>query len=236
VRRETMWQGRRNNRTNLASLLISNTIPGAACMFRRRVIDHALPFPTGPGWAFHDHWLVLVAMALGELAYVDRPLYDYVQHPGAVLGQAVSELEASAQAQSRGLRARLGRWRGFFGRWRSAYFSLYLQRAFHAQVLLARCGADLTRRKRRALWLLVAAARSPLAFAWLAARPARALFGLNETLRLEEVLVRGILWRHLIALRTWGRERPGRSNDDASMPGFEVEIVDSRQRRWLAQH
>ncbi len=93
VRAETLWHGRRNNNTNLASLLISNTIVGAACLFRRRVIDRALPFPDGPGWDFHDHWLALVAMALGEVAYVDRPLYDYVQHPGdprAVLGRAAA--------------------------------------------------------------------------------------------------------------------------------------------------
>jgi glycosyltransferase involved in cell wall biosynthesis len=234
VRGETLWQGRRNNHTNLASLLISNTMVGAACLFRRRVIDRALPFPDGPGWDFHDHWLALVAMGLGDVAYVDRPLYDYVQHPGAILGRVASQQEPSPGVKFGGLRAWLGRWRGFFGRWRSAYFTLYLQREFQAQVLLARCGADLTPRKRRALRLVVAAARSPLAFAWLAVRPARALFGRNETLRVEEVLVKGILWRYLIALRTWRRERPGRSKNDASVPFFEPQSLGRRQRRWLA--
>ena len=42
--------------------------------------------PDAPGVPFHDHWLGLVAMASGDVAYVDRPLYDYVQHPGAVFG------------------------------------------------------------------------------------------------------------------------------------------------------
>ena len=96
VRRDTLWRGRRVNYTNLASLLISNTVPGAASLFRRRAIDRALPFPDGPGWDFHDHWLALVALALGDVAYVDRPLYDYVQHPGAVLGHVVSETPRSA--------------------------------------------------------------------------------------------------------------------------------------------
>jgi glycosyltransferase involved in cell wall biosynthesis len=235
VRAETLWRARRNNHTNLASLLISNSIVGAACLFRRRVIEYALPFPDGPGWDFHDHWLALVAMALGDVAYVDRPLYDYVQHPGAVLGRVVSDPESSARGNPSGLRARLERWRGLLGRWRSAYFTVYLQREFHAQALLVRCGARLTRRKRRALRLIVNAARSPLAFAWLAVRPARALFGRNETLSVEEVLIRGILWRYLIAFRTWGRERPGRSKDDASLPFFEPENLGRRQRRWLAQ-
>jgi glycosyltransferase involved in cell wall biosynthesis len=222
VRGETLWEGRRNNRTNLASLLISNTIVGASCLFRRRVIDHAVPFPAGPGWDFHDHWLALVAMALGDLAYVDRPLYDYVQHPGAVLGRTASATGG-------------GRRGGFLDRWRSVYFSLYLQRAFHADVLLARCGGELTRRKRRVLRRMVAAAGSPVAFAWLAARPARALFGRNETLLVESVLVRGILWRHLIALRTGRRERPGRAKDDASFPAFAPHNLGRRQRRWLAR-
>jgi glycosyltransferase involved in cell wall biosynthesis len=234
VREETLWRGRRNNRTNLASLVISNTIVGASCLFRRRVIERALPFPGGPGWDFHDHWLALVAMALGEVSYVDRPLYDYVQHPRAVLGRAASSPEASADPDQ-GLRARLGRWRGFPDRWRAAYFRLYLQRELQAQVLLARCAAELTRRKRRALRLLVGAGRSPLAFAWLAVRPARQLYGRNETLRVESILVRGILWRYLIALRTWRRERPGRAMDDASLPAFAPQNLGRRERRWLAR-
>jgi glycosyltransferase involved in cell wall biosynthesis len=234
VRATTLWRGRRNNRSNLASLLISNTVPGAACLFRRRVIDRALPFPTGPGWDFHDHWLALVAMALGDVAYVDRPLYDYVQHPGAVLGGAAWSEETSGSAKPRRVRAALEGRRGFLGRWRSAYFNLYLQRDLHARILLARCESELTPRKRRALRLLVGAARAPLALAWLAARPVRAVVGRNETLREEELLVRGILWRHLIAMRTGRRERPGRQAEDASLPSSFPRRFGSRQRRWLA--
>jgi glycosyltransferase involved in cell wall biosynthesis len=234
VRAMSLWRGRRNNLSNLASLLISNTFPGAACLFRRRVIDRALPFPTGPGWDFHDHWLALVAMSLGEVAYVDRPLYDYVQHPGAVLGRAASSREPAASGKSGRLRAWLERRRGFFSRWREAYFSLYLERDLHARVLLARCEPDLNARKRRALRLMVGAVRSPLAFAWLAARPARALIGRNETLGAEDELVRGILWRHLIAIRTGRRERPGRQASDASLRSAFPRRLGSRQRRWLA--
>jgi glycosyltransferase involved in cell wall biosynthesis len=231
VRRETLWSGRRNNHTNLASLLISNTIAGAASLFRRRVIEYAIPFPDGPGWQFHDHWLALVAMALGEVVYVDRPLYDYVQHPGAVLGRAASDPEPSRPR----LCARLERWRGFLDRWRAAYFHAYLDREVQAQTLLARCGAAVARRKRRALRLLINAERSPVAFAWLVVRPARALLGRNETLRFEEVLVRGILWRYLVALRVAGRARPKGSAQDASPPPFDPGSVGSKRlRRWLA--
>jgi glycosyltransferase involved in cell wall biosynthesis len=225
VRRETLWRGRRNNHTNLASLLVANTIAGAATLFRRRVIDYAVPFPSGPGWQFHDHWLALVALTLGKVVYVDRPLYDYVQHPDAVLGRAAAP---SGQRRQRP-RARPDRWR-------NAYFNAYLAREIQAQVLLARCGSEATRRKRRALRLFVNAGRSPLAFAWLAARPARALLGRNETLLDEEVLVRGLLWRYLVAFQTGRRERPGTSMPDASIPPVDPEsIASKRARRWLAQ-
>jgi hypothetical protein len=68
--------------------LVANTITGAASLFRREVLDYALPFPPRYGAAYHDHWVALVAMALGEVDYIDRPLYDYVQHDGAALGHA----------------------------------------------------------------------------------------------------------------------------------------------------
>ena len=178
VRAETLWEGRRSSHGNLASLLVSNTIPGASCLFRREVIERALPFPDGPGWDFHDHWLALVAMSLGDVAYVDRPLYDYVQHPGAVLGRA----SANKPAQDPERPSPRARARSFMTRWRSMYFYLYLQRDFHARLLLLRCGDRLTSRKRRALRLVTGAARFPLAFAWLAARPARALVRRNDTL------------------------------------------------------
>ena len=229
---ETLWEGRRNNHSNLASLVISNTIVGASCMFRREVIDYALPFPSGPGWDFHDHWLALVGMALGEVAYVDRPLYDYVQHPRAVLGRAASKKKPSQDVDRPGLRVRL---REALNRWRSMYFFLYLQRDFHARVLLARCADKLTARKRRALELVSGAASSPIAFTWLAARPARTLWGRNETLGVEALLIRGILWRHLISLRTWRRERPRGRGDDARLPPLDPSALESRQRRWLAR-
>jgi O-antigen biosynthesis protein len=229
-----MWQGRRNNHTNLASLLISNTIVGASCLIRRRAVERALPFPSGPGWDFHDHWLVLVALSTGEVAYVDRPLYDQVQHPGAVLGRVGADDEAPPVKRAN-LRAWIEQRRGFIGRWRSAYFSMYLQREFHARLLLERCGAQLARRKRRALRRVVAAARSPLAFLWLACRPIRSMFGRNETLGIESVLVRGILWRYLIVLRTLGRRRPGAGEEDASATSPMPQKLVPRQRRWLAR-
>ncbi len=80
------WTDRANNHTDLASLLLINTVTGAASLFRRELLDVALPFPDVPGKAFHDHWLACIALALGEVAFIDRPLHDYVQHGDNVVG------------------------------------------------------------------------------------------------------------------------------------------------------
>jgi hypothetical protein len=212
VLRDTLWKGRRNNHTNLASLLVANSITGAATLFRREVAELMLPFPDSPGFQFHDHWLGLVALATGDVAYVDRPLYDYVQHAGAVFGDV-----------THGSGAALGRRRpGLLEGWRASYFYGYLAREVQAQTLLVRC-PSLSPRKRRALERFVASGRSPAAFAWLAARPLRRLVGLSETLGTEIELAQGILWRWLAAIR-----------GDASFPGPES-FNQRRLRRWRAR-
>jgi glycosyltransferase involved in cell wall biosynthesis len=80
------WTGRKNNHERFGSLLLANTVTGAASLFRRELLDDVLPFPPPVGHAFHDHWIACVALCLGEITYVDRPLYDYVQHGGNVIG------------------------------------------------------------------------------------------------------------------------------------------------------
>jgi glycosyltransferase involved in cell wall biosynthesis len=217
VLRETLWSGRRNNHTDLASLLVANSVTGAAALFRREVAERARPFPDQPGLQFHDHWIALVAMGMGELAYVDRPLYDYVQHEGAVLGRVEGQ---------RGRSLRGGR---------AAYFYGYLARAVLAEALLARCADTLTPGRRRVLERFLAAARNPLAFGWLAARPLRRLAGRNETLGTEAELARGIAWRHLAEALTLRREAPGRLPVEAACPPLDVGTLGhSRLARWRA--
>lgn len=82
----TFWHNRRNNFTNLACLTIANSVTGAACMFRAALVDQILPFPEDIRETYHDHWIAIVAAANGDIGYVDRPLYDYVQHGGNVIG------------------------------------------------------------------------------------------------------------------------------------------------------
>ena len=237
VLRESLWQGRRNDYTNLASLLVANAVPGAAMLFPRELAELALPFPDAPGVQYHDHWLALVALASGEIAYVDRPLYDYVQHTRAVSGDVSGRPARPGSRRKRppGPQAALRRARATRGPrgWRAAYFGGYLARAVQAQTLLVRCDSMLAPRKHRALERFVAAAHKPGAFVWLAARPLRRLVGRDETLGGESALVRGILWRWLIVLATGRSDRPGRRAFDASFP-YPPRFEQRRLRRWRA--
>jgi hypothetical protein len=209
VVRESLWEGRRNEWGNLASLLVANTIPGAAMLLRRTLLQTALPFPDIPGFHYHDHWLALSALAAGDVRYVDRPLYDYVQHDAAVMGDA-GRPAVHAVGGSRGLR--------------DAYFGGVVPREVQARTLLLRASDTLTPRRRRALEWFLAASRSPVAFAWLALRPLRSLAGRGETLGGEAALARGIAWRWVIG-------RFARGAADARFPD-PPRFEQPRLRRW----
>lgn len=82
----TFWKGRANNYTDLPSLIVANTITGAASLFRATLIPDLLPFPKPITDGFHDHWIALAAMVKGKVNYIAEPLYDYVQHSNNVIG------------------------------------------------------------------------------------------------------------------------------------------------------
>jgi hypothetical protein len=167
-------------------------------------------------------------MGMGDLAYVDRPLYDYVQHGGAILGRAAAP-ERSRLPRPGTLRKRLRRSR-------AAYFYGYLPHEVQAQALLVRCSTTLTASKRRVLERFLAASRAPLAFAWLAVRPLRRLFGANETLGTEAEFARGIAWRHMVEARAGKRHVPFGAPYDATCPPLDVDTLgQSRLARWRAR-
>ena len=60
---ETYWTHRRNNHSSMASLLVANCVTGAASLFRRDLLDLALPFPPAQFAHFHDHWVALTRAA-----------------------------------------------------------------------------------------------------------------------------------------------------------------------------
>lgn len=222
VLRDTLWRGRRNNFTNMASLLLANTVTGAAALFRREVAELALPFPDTPGIDFHDHWIALVALACGQLRYVEAPLYDYVQHKQAVLGKVAGE--ARSRRRPRAPRVR---------EWRAAYFLGFVPGRIRAVTLLLRCAATLTPAKRRALEWYVATESSPLALAWLVLRPLLALLGRTETLASEWELAPGLMWWRAAAL-TASRWWPQRFALDTRLPNAH-QFEHRRLRRWRAR-
>jgi glycosyltransferase involved in cell wall biosynthesis len=237
VTSETFWSGRRNNYKSFASLLIANTVTGAASLFRRELLDLALPFPPRHGSSFADHWLAVVALATGRIAYVDRPLYDYVQHRGAAIGHA------RANALERPERTTVERWRrlmrsprAVFDDWKGIYFWDLCRLRVLVTVLERRCGMRMQSRKRRAARLLAASEGSPRATTWLALRAARGLVGRNETLGAEGRLLRGIAWRRIMGVLARGRGRPTPwSRGDASLPALperpgQTPVNDSRAR------
>lgn len=229
VLRETMWQGRRNNHDDLLSMLVANTITGAATVFRRELLDVVLPFPDTPGFQFHDHWLAVIALACGRVAYVDRPLYDYVQHPGAVFGHVTHGGRPAKRRRLPGLGERRT-----VPRWRAGYFYGYVSREVQATVALLRGAGRISAAKRRALERFIACDSSLLALLWLACRPLRALIGRTETLGNELEIARGVAWKRLTELRArcWPHRRGPAS--DASIPSPES-YSEKRLRRWRAR-
>ncbi len=218
VLRDSLWVGRRNRYDDVVSMLVAGGVTGAASLMRREVADLARPFPESPGIGFHDQWLALVALSLGRIAYVDRPLYDYVQHRGAVFGDVEAGARSAPWAQ---------RWPR---RWRAAYFGGYVDRALQAQTLLARLDGRIDPGKRRALQRYIAAERRPWAWLWLAARSLRRFAGRDETLGSEGELAAGVLWRWLAELRA----RIPLGTTDARAPDRGT-FQQRRLRRWRAQ-
>ncbi len=214
----TYWTDRRTNHTDMTSLLVANTITAAATMFPRGLLDYALPFPAALGHAFHDHWLAMVALATGRIAYVDRPLYDYVQHPGNAFGsQGASWKKRDAarasdpQSRLRG-RARLS-WRLL--RWRLDYFYNACSARLHAEILMMRCGDALAGRKRRAVKRMTKADRSlPLALR-MAVRSLGARRRRSPTMGQERLIARGIAWRRFVEIQGRIRRRRRESHGQA---------------------
>lgn len=59
-------------------LVTNNCVSGHAMLFRRALLDCALPFPES--FEYHDWWLAAVAASSGGVAYCDMPLVKYRLH------------------------------------------------------------------------------------------------------------------------------------------------------------
>jgi glycosyltransferase involved in cell wall biosynthesis len=199
------WTERRNNYTNFASLLLANSVTGAASLFRRDLLEDALPLPPRIAKGFHDHWLAIVALARGEIAYFDEPLYDYVQHGGAVIGHS------RANKRPKVIRQHLiQRLRNPTGGSRAVYYYDWHQLLLFAEVLRLRCWERMTPGKRRTLKRVLDADHRISGLAWLLGRRTRRLWGHDETLDRELFYSYALARRRLVSLWNAGRGRPGR--------------------------
>ena len=173
----TYWTDRVATWDDLGAELQTNVVTGAASLVRREVLDVALPFPAELDGSFHDHWLAVCALALGELAYVDQALVDYVQHDGNVVGWSRRRPRGEpSSGEPQAARAARDRER-------------HLERPrLWAQTLLDRV-PQMEPRKRRAL---ERAARAGLP--WLAAGALREQLRPRRTLEARRRALRGALW------------------------------------------
>jgi glycosyltransferase involved in cell wall biosynthesis len=171
---DTYWTTRKNNYKNITSLLVANTITGAASMFRRSLLDVVLPFPDKFGNTYHDQWIGAAALAVGKIGYVDRPLYDYVQHSRNVCGHWVPPRatwkEQYHRAKAALLPAKPHVWWGRLLTYGHMYDHQSRPARHFAQLLIARCGSNMVRRRRGVLRRLAYPERSWLTMAWLALR------------------------------------------------------------------
>jgi glycosyltransferase involved in cell wall biosynthesis len=212
--RPSYWTERRNNYTNFASLLLANSVTGAASLFRRDLLDDALPLPPRIARGFHDHWLAIVAMARGEIAYLDDPLWDYVQHEAAVIGH----LQANKRPKSV-RRHLIERLRNPTGGARAVYYYDWQQQLLFGRALRLRCGARMTPAKRRTLDRLLSADDTLAGLAWMLGRRARRLWGHDETLDRELFYGHALARHRAVSAWTAGRRRPGRLLPrDAAIP------------------
>ncbi len=196
---ETYWRDRRNNFTNFTSLLLANTITGAASLYSAELVRHVLPFPPPQGNIYHDHWIATVAMALGPISYVDEPLYEYVQHDRAVVGHARANSGARRPRRGSGQGRRAPKQRS--RNWRSFYFGANCRIALFSRVLEMRCGDLMPPKKRRVVRRLSRIAEAPGLLPWLTIRANRRRFGWDETAGREQVLAKGLAWRLLTPAR-----------------------------------
>ena len=194
---ETYWSRRQNNHSNLVSLLVANAVTGAASLLRRELLDYALPFPPAQFAHYHDHWIALTALARGEIRFIERPLYDYVQHSGSSIGHATANQMSTLPDRFASLRRRAPRER--IRKWRMHYFVDLARLMQFGSVLQMRCGPQMSSRKRRALRRFLDTDDSLPALANLGRRGLRELFGRSETLGAEWMLFGALLWRRMLA-------------------------------------
>ena len=80
----TEFANMNQSKATFSHLLVQNTVTGAAMMMNKILCSKLRDIPDS--CMMHDHWIALVAAALGEIHFINEPLYYYRQHDSNVLG------------------------------------------------------------------------------------------------------------------------------------------------------
>lgn len=73
--------------SDAGQLIIDNSVTGCTSIFRRDLLNIAIPFPLKVDSSFHDHWIALIAITRNGISSKDLVLQDYVQHSLNVIGE-----------------------------------------------------------------------------------------------------------------------------------------------------
>lgn len=84
------WKSERRRISDAISALeivIRNQVTGCSLMFRKSLIEKALPIPSDlKGEYLHDQWFAALALVFGEIRSVPTTLVQYRQHSSNVIG------------------------------------------------------------------------------------------------------------------------------------------------------
>lgn len=193
----TFWNNRLNNYTDFTSLILVNTVTGASMIFNRELLESILPFPDQIKGLFHDHWIALIALATGKIAFVNAPLYNYTQHSSNVIG--FRELDGNPLLRTiyynlKSLTTIEGRQQA-----KEIYFDHVVRLSALAKALENRTDESLSYGKRISLRLLQKLDTSLLSALWLALRGLKNWRTVSKTNGAEYHILLGVIWRHFFS-------------------------------------
>lgn len=189
---DTFWSVRKNNTSDLGVQMLINSVTGAASMFAGRLLKYVLPLPPGIGGLHHDHWIGSVAMAVGNLRWIDRPLHDYVQHGKNVTGFGETSRPSVFRMLSDSLRALTTQEGRFLAK--QIYFDHVPKIVLLSQVISIRCGSIMSKHNLKPLYRLTHISSSLKSVFWFCFRNLLSKRAADRLNGAEYHIFMGIAW------------------------------------------
>ena len=199
---DSFWKFRRNNYTDLAFLLLANTITGAASVFRSELLEYLLPFPVQVGDSFHDWWIGAVALTRGKITFINRPLYDHYQHSSNAIGFlrcSGRDISQNKNVNTRGTNSLFNKIVQDVGYSQSVYYYDFRRILLMANTLKLRC-SSVSKSKARILNSFISFDRSTsrLLYQYLEGKIIN-----RDTLGAEGRLLKGVLVIKMLKIYYW---------------------------------